>query len=120
MSTITITGSAGNVAGGDMNTTTTTTTAAPVPTPTPDLATMIAALHAALDTATPEQAQAVDAVREMATTAAAHATREAPNRALVNISADGLMMAAQGLTSALPAVLPLARSIAEAIRRMVA
>jgi hypothetical protein len=47
------------------------------------------------------------------------ATKAKPNKALVQISAQGLTAAAQNLAAALPAVLPIATKIAEAIQRFV-
>jgi hypothetical protein len=78
---------------------------------------LIAQLSAELERAPAAQAAEAEAVAETAKAAVAQATRAQPNKTLVAISAEGLKQAAQDLAAALPAVLPLATKIAEAIQR---
>lgn len=66
-----------------------------------------------------EKASDAEAVAETAKQAVDQATKEKPNKTLVNISAEGLKAAAQNLAAVLPTVLPLATKIAEAIQKFV-
>jgi hypothetical protein len=79
---------------------------------------LITQLSAALQQAPPEKTSEAEAVAETAKAAVEQATKEKPNRTLVQISAEGLKQAAQNLASVLPAVLPIAQKIAEAVQRM--
>jgi hypothetical protein len=83
-----------------------------------ELQALIAQLSAALEQVPAEQTADAEAVAETAKAAVEQATKEQPNQTLVKISAEGLKQAAQNLAAVLPAVLPLATRIAEAVQRM--
>ncbi|MCS6880448.1 MAG: caspase family protein [Oscillochloridaceae bacterium] len=79
---------------------------------------LIEQLSAELQKAPAERASEAEAVAETAKAAVEQATKAQPNKTLVQISADGLKQAAQNLAAALPAVLPIATQIADAVRKM--
>jgi hypothetical protein len=83
-----------------------------------ELQALIAQLSAALEQVPAEQTADAEAVVETAKAAVEQATKEQPNRTMVQISAEGLKQAAQNLAAVLPTVLPLATRIAEAVQRM--
>jgi hypothetical protein len=80
---------------------------------------LIAQLSTALQQVPADQAADAEAVAETAKAAVEHATKEKPNKTMIQISADGLKQAAQNLAAVLPTVLPIATKIAETIQRMV-
>lgn len=84
-----------------------------------ELQQLIAELEAVLRSAPAAQAGEAEAVAETARQAVNQATRDRPNKTLVQISADGLKQAAQNLASTLPDVLPLATKIAAAIAKLI-
>jgi hypothetical protein len=81
---------------------------------------LIEQLSAELQKTPADKAAEAEAVAETAKAAVEQATRAQPNKTLVQISAEGLKQAAQNLAAVLPAVLPIATQIADALRRMVA
>ncbi|MEI8165315.1 MAG: hypothetical protein WCG26_03015 [Chloroflexales bacterium] len=111
---ISITGTAGNVAGGDIVTTTTTEAR----TNAADLTAEIDALARLLVNVPPEHADTAVAVAATAQGALAQISQDTPNRMLTTISVDGLRAAAEKIGSVLPAVLPIAQRIADTILRM--
>jgi hypothetical protein len=84
-----------------------------------ELQALIAQQNAALQQAPAEHASEAEAVAEIARVAVEQATKPQPNTTLVQISAEGLTQAAQNLAAVLPTVLPLAKRIAEVVRRMI-
>lgn len=84
-----------------------------------ELQRLVEQLRAALQQAQPAQAAEAEAVAETAKAAVEQATKPQPNKTMVQISAEGLKQAAQNLAGALPAVIPLATQIADAVRRFV-
>jgi len=65
------------------------------------------------------QAGEAEAVAEIAQQAVAQATKEQPNKTMVQISGEGLKQAAQNLATVLPTVLSPATQIADMLRKMV-
>jgi hypothetical protein len=83
-----------------------------------ELQQLIEQLSTELQQVPPAQANDAAAVAELAQQAVEQATREHPNQTMLHISAEGLKQAAQNLAATLPAVLPLATRIAEALGKM--
>jgi hypothetical protein len=79
---------------------------------------LIAQLGAELEQTPKDSEGDAEAVAETAKHAVEQATKAKPNKALVQISAEGLKAAAQNLAAVLPAVLPIATKIAETIQRL--
>jgi hypothetical protein len=80
---------------------------------------LLAQLSAELQRVPSGQAGEAEAVAETAKAAVEQATREQPNKTMVQISGEGLKQAAQNLAGVLPTVLPLATQIADTVRKMV-
>lgn len=83
-----------------------------------DLRRLVAQLQALLRQPPPGVEADAKAAVAMAQQAVTQATQEKPNRTMVQISVDGLKQAAANLATALPAVLPLAERIAQAVQRL--
>lgn len=79
---------------------------------------LIEQLSAELQKVPAAQADEAEAVVESAKEVIEQATKAKPNKALVQIKADGLKQAAQNLAAVLPAVVPLAQQIADTLRGM--
>jgi hypothetical protein len=80
---------------------------------------LLAQLSAELQRAPAEQSNEAEAVAETAKAAVEQATKEQPNKTMVQISGEGLKQAAQNLATVLPTVLPLATQIANALQQFV-
>ncbi len=80
---------------------------------------LLAQLSAELQRVPAGQMGEAEAVAETAKAAVEQATREQPNKTMVQISGEGLKQAAQNLAAVLPTVLPLATQIADTLRKMV-
>ncbi|NJO84020.1 MAG: hypothetical protein HC828_15360 [Blastochloris sp.] len=76
-------------------------------------------LSAELQKVPAEKASEAEAVAENAKTAVEQALKEKPNKTMVQISGEGLKQAAQNIAAVLPAVLPIATQIAQAIQKFV-
>lgn len=84
-----------------------------------ELTRLVAQLRAELQNVPSGSESDAEAVAETAKDAVEKATTQKPNRALVQISANGLKEAAQNLAAVLPTVLPIAMQIVEKIRALV-
>lgn len=84
-----------------------------------ELQQLIDELQAMLQRVPAAHATEAEAVAETAQQAVEQATREKPNKTMVQISAEGLKQAAQNLAAALPDVLPIAMKIAAVIAKFV-
>jgi ElaB/YqjD/DUF883 family membrane-anchored ribosome-binding protein len=83
-----------------------------------ELQKLIKQLEEALQQIPPGKAQEGEAVAESAKQLVEAATKEKPNRTLVQITAEGLKKAAENIAGVLPTVLPITVQIAETIRRL--
>jgi hypothetical protein len=115
-----ITGTAGDVSGGDMQKTITTTTTTGDGATRDDVTAQLAALVEMLRASPPAHTDAAAAITSIANVAVQEATKATPNRLLTHISADGLIAAATQIAAAMPTVMPLAQRLADALRGMVA
>jgi len=79
---------------------------------------LIDQLDEVLQKAPPEKAEEAEAVAESARMLVETAAKEKPNQAMVQISAEGLKMAAQNIAQAMPTVLTIATQIVAAIARL--
>ncbi len=84
-----------------------------------ELQKLIQQLSESLEKAPPEKKEQVEAVAETAKALVDQAKGEKPNKTLLQISGEGLKLAAKNLAEALPAVLPIAMQIVAAVGKMV-
>jgi hypothetical protein len=89
------------------------------PTAKNELQQLIAQLHAELGKAPANKQADAEAVAEIAKDLLDKATKDKPNRTLVQISAEGLKQAAANIATVLPTVLPIATKIATTIMSLV-
>jgi hypothetical protein len=84
-----------------------------------ELKQLVEQLRAELQKAPSGSESDAEAVAETAKDAVEKATKEQPNRSLVQISANGLKEAAKNIAAVMPTILPIAMQIVEKIRAIV-
>ena len=84
-----------------------------------ELAHLIEQLQAALATVPADQAEAAETVAETAEELVEKAAKDKPNKTSIQITGEGLKAAATNLAGALPAVLPIATQIVQAVQKMI-
>jgi hypothetical protein len=84
-----------------------------------ELAQLLDQLQAALATVPAEQAEAAETVAETAKDLVEKAAKEKPNKTTIQITGESLKAAATNLAGVLPAVIPVATQIVQAVQKLI-